>query len=505
VKRLAAVLAVLSVACQEELPPRGEVVLHVDTDLAVPRLAGRLRVDLYQPDGTWYESRDTALPDARDWPTSFSLYHSDDSTPRRVWVRLRVYPHGRVREYLGERFTPAPDPLPADELAPQPAATGEPRLLDHGSDATPPTEPLPELAVDRLLELEIPAGQRRHLGVVLRGACIGTMADLTGRTTCVDTPRSRVDASSAPLAGSEVPKVSSQGAFGAPTGCDVALRPPSQSADGASLFDEEVCVPGSLFVFGSAGVFGAGPQSALPERAAIVRPVAMDRYEVTVGRWRAALDAGFLPQGFVFANEGPLATGSGSGQGMCTWSSAPMGREHFAINCLTWSAALSFCEFHGAGLPSEVEWEHAATAAARADETLYPWGNAVPTCDRAVYGRWDATSSGGTDCKTLGFGPVPVDVGQDVTPSIGVVGLGGGLTEWLRDTALPLTTRCWASAPLQDPGCDDPAQGERSARGGNWSDNAIQLRAPMRKGYAAKDAGVGIGFRCSRPGRKEAP
>ena len=83
--------------------PFGEVLVVVDTDVSVPRFAGRLRVDLYREDGTWYESRDVGAPDKRDWPLSFSVVDRD-AGEKRVRVRLRVYPEGRRRDYRGERY-----------------------------------------------------------------------------------------------------------------------------------------------------------------------------------------------------------------------------------------------------------------------------------------------------------------------------------------------------------------------------------------------------------------
>src|SRR5512139_797620 len=85
------------------VPPNGEAIVVVDTDLPVPLIVSELRVDLYETDGYWFESRDIRLPDARDWPLSFSVV-APDSASKDVLVRLRAHPEGRVRSYKGERF-----------------------------------------------------------------------------------------------------------------------------------------------------------------------------------------------------------------------------------------------------------------------------------------------------------------------------------------------------------------------------------------------------------------
>src|SRR5262245_55464835 len=70
------------------LPPLAEALVVVDTDLPVPQIAGRLRVDLYAEDGTWYTSRDIGRSQVSDWPASFSVYSPDTSRDTRVLIRL---------------------------------------------------------------------------------------------------------------------------------------------------------------------------------------------------------------------------------------------------------------------------------------------------------------------------------------------------------------------------------------------------------------------------------
>ena len=76
---ICALVAVAALGCEEAAPlPRGELVLEVDTDVAVPELASRLRVDVYAMDGRWLDSRDVFLGNADEWPASFGLLHPDD-------------------------------------------------------------------------------------------------------------------------------------------------------------------------------------------------------------------------------------------------------------------------------------------------------------------------------------------------------------------------------------------------------------------------------------------
>src|SRR5262249_48754311 len=152
----------LAAGCQAELAPRGEALVVVDTDLAVPRLVNRLRIDVYTDDRTtWYVSREVPTLDVGAWPLSFSAYDPDDARSRAVVLRLRAYRAGLVRDYPGARSTPrATDPSTSDPAPIADAPEGEtPRLLGaDGNDIPPPSEPQPLVTVDRLVRIALTPG-----------------------------------------------------------------------------------------------------------------------------------------------------------------------------------------------------------------------------------------------------------------------------------------------------------------------------------------------------------
>src|SRR5258706_15454850 len=115
------------------LPPLGEVVVAVDTDAPVPELVSRLRVDFFDKDGKWFDSRDVLRADIRDWPAAFSVY-GDDQQEKELVLRLRGYREGRTRRYEGERLRePSVEPHTAQSLAELCAA---PPLLRLGEPLT---------------------------------------------------------------------------------------------------------------------------------------------------------------------------------------------------------------------------------------------------------------------------------------------------------------------------------------------------------------------------------
>jgi formylglycine-generating enzyme required for sulfatase activity len=488
-------------------PPLGEVLVVVDTDMPVPAFVGRLRVDVYAPDGTWYETRDLARSRVSDWPASFGVYAPDMENERVALVRLRGYPDGKVRDYRGERFAPVPTRATPD-TSPDPPATGLPRLVreEDGADITPASEPLPALAIDRLLVVRVRPGVRGAVRVVLRGACVGTMADVANMQSCVDTEHTLVAIDESKLEDPAAPvEPTLAGAFDFSKPCASAARVRTYADDGTPRYDEDVCVPGAMFVFGDPLWRGERSISDVPERVAVVPPFFLDRYEVTVARWRAAVDAGFrTSDGSPFPNEQPLATAPTSlldGR-LCPWSTSPRGREDYALTCLSWASAREFCQFIGGDLPTEVQWEYAAAVAGRPYRTHFPWGNDVPDCTRSIYGR-DAPGSpaGGCDDDAKSFGPAPIGArersGGDVSLGLGFVGLAGGVLEWARDAWAPLTANCWAASPMNARGCDLVST-ERAGRGASWAGARFDVYIGRRSYLGAGDRTPWIGLRCAR-------
>jgi formylglycine-generating enzyme required for sulfatase activity len=183
-----------------------------------------------------------------------------------------------------------------------------------------------------------------------------------------------------------------------------------------------------------------------------------------------------------------------------------MGREHFPINCVEYENAQAFCAFDGGSLPSEAQWELAAQVSGRTRETRYPWGNQTPNCERAVYARSDKTSVffNSNACIAFGVGPVSLDASpMDTSVGLGIVAMGGSMTEWLLDSFAQLDAVCWERAPLHDPLCSPTHGGGRSVRGGSWA-TPVNLVYPGNRLFgdpAFTDAprSTQLGFRCVRP------
>jgi len=357
-------------------------------------------------------------------------------------------------------------------------------LIMTDRSRTPTTEPLDSATIDRLVLLQTTRDQKRITQVMLAGDCFGIKAQLAVNNgllqasqsfSCIDSSRQLVPLTVETTVSLVAPAqaLSKVGSWGRPDGC--SNQPPAGA----------ICVGGGAFVLGGPDFAGFGVSSSMPERVLKVSPFFFDRNEVTVAQYRAATAAGFS---------------SLDSLGDCADFLNSLGDESLAAACISWFTARAYCKFVGGELPTEAEWEYAATLAGRTTKTLYPWGDEPPDCNRAVFGREQDMLSGGTECQDAGLGAANVDAGDhpggDVTPQ-GIVGLGGGVAEWVLDAAHSFAGLCWAESGLTDPVCWEEQAVLRSQRGHGWTDPADALRATSRRRRPPREMDVGVGFRCA--------
>ncbi|WP_437819898.1 bifunctional serine/threonine-protein kinase/formylglycine-generating enzyme family protein [Sorangium sp. So ce1078] len=157
---------------------------------------------------------------------------------------------------------------------------------------------------------------------------------------------------------------------------------------------------------------------------------------------------------------------------------------------VTWDAADAYCHWYGKRLPTEAEWEYAARGATN---RRFPWGDEDPGCEELAVGRLE-----GMACAGSAKGPEEVGrSGLDRTPS-GVRGLGGNVSEWVRDAfTLPYYADC---GECRDPVVEaSPGPGKddiRVFRGGSWA-GTLFTHATARGRWGRSAPTEDIGFRCA--------
>jgi len=254
------------------------------------------------------------------------------------------------------------------------------------------------------------------------------------------------------------------------------VTPPSCQPGGAGMTDcgatkESCCtsleVPGGLYNRTYGGGASGDP--------ATVSAFRLDKYSVTVGRFRQfvnAWNAGYLPaagtgkhthlnggQGLANAaaagfepgwvtSDGSNVTPTDLYLGNETWSHAPGNQENKPIKSVNWFEAYAFCVWDGGFLPSEAEWEFAAAGGSQ--QRMYPWGSDDPgTMNRyAIYGCYYPNSSG--NCAGTAPDPniAPVGTATFGAGLWGQLDLAGEVENWVLDADGPYVTPCTDCAYL---------------------------------------------------------
>jgi iron(II)-dependent oxidoreductase len=153
---------------------------------------------------------------------------------------------------------------------------------------------------------------------------------------------------------------------------------------------------------------------------------------------------------------------------------------------VNWHEAEAYCRFAGRRLPTEAEWEMAASAEPTADgqgirerKRRYPWGDAQPT---PVLANLDWCAPGCVDVGALPAGDSAFGCRQMV----------GNVWEWTSSTFLPYPG--FVVDPYKE--YSEPWFGTRKVlRGGCWATRSRLIRNTWRNFYTPDRRDVWSGFR----------
>lgn len=298
-------------------------------------------------------------------------------------------------------------------------------------------------------------------------------------------------------------------------------NPPSCAA-GLVCNGESCCtsipVPGGNF---SRSYDGVTTGYTDPQFKATVSDFRLDKYEVTVARFRSfvsAVTSGWRPApgagkhthlaggglnsgteaGWETTWNPYLAADKGSWDSAsylacnslyATWTPSPGTNEGRPINCVDWYQAYAFCIWDGGFLPTEAEWNYAA--AGGSDQRKYPWGPTVPGANAtlAIYGCY---YNGTGTCASL-TNIAPVGTASVGNAKWGHADLAGNVWEWVLDRQ---------ANPYNETACNDCAfllSGvNRIGRGGGFADGAGFVLTGYRGAGSPAARNLGNGIRCAR-------
>jgi formylglycine-generating enzyme required for sulfatase activity len=246
---------------------------------------------------------------------------------------------------------------------------------------------------------------------------------------------------------------------------------------------------------------------------ATVSGYSLDRFEVTVGRFRRFVEAyddllalGLLPEGAgANPNVAAPAPGTGwrkeweknlpasrdkmvsyllSGSGLDPIYTPAPGEKETSPIMVDWYLAFAFCVWDGGRLPTEAEWEMAASNGAA--QTRYPWGDSSPTSELAHFSA------------SMVFHPTSVGSQPLGSNLLGHRDLAGNVSEWVLDAFAPYPNADrtdYANVTFHDSKFDkDHSSNIRVFRGGTFFTPASYLTASSRNAGDPSTSGM----RCAR-------
>ena len=194
---------------------------------------------------------------------------------------------------------------------------------------------------------------------------------------------------------------------------------------------------------------GQGADDEWPRFRTRIAAFCLDRTEVTVGAYRQCVAASACP-----AADARYVTCTASGHD-----------DALPINCVDAKQSAAFCAHEGGRLPTETEWEYAASGG---DDRMYSWGSQSP------------------DGRTCWKNHAACDVGSYPPGAFGLLDMTGNVWEW--------TSTGYGDYPWP------PVQSSTQVyRGGSWSRRFDKwMRVRLRNRAPTDFQGAHLGFRCAR-------
>jgi formylglycine-generating enzyme required for sulfatase activity len=219
-----------------------------------------------------------------------------------------------------------------------------------------------------------------------------------------------------------------------------------------------VLIPGGPFVMGDNERDEAQPHVIdLPS-------FFIDRTEVTNAAYTACVEAGGCqPQELLSSETHPNYATQAE-------------YANYPVIQVTWGEAVQYCQWAGKRLPTEAEWEKAASWSATAGKSIWAFGSGFDTT------RLNTQESGNGDTTAVdAFGP-EINNTQD---------MAGNVSEWTSSLNSPYPYSLDDGREAAD------AEGDRIYRGGSWAQTQGKARSALRQSAPIDYPSREIGFRCA--------
>ncbi|XZN89832.1 MAG: SUMF1/EgtB/PvdO family nonheme iron enzyme [Microcoleus sp.] len=209
----------------------------------------------------------------------------------------------------------------------------------------------------------------------------------------------------------------------------------------------------------------------------------IDRYPVTCDQYRHFMASDGYQNPQWWSAEGWKWLQSNLVDRPLYWSDNPARNNH-PVCGVSWYEAQAYCNFIGKRLPTESEWEKAASwDAVNQTQRTYPWGEELPNSSLCNHGNKIGNTA-------------PVDKFPQGASSFGCCDMLGNVWEWTASTfdaypgfeSYPYTGYSQAYFDGE----------HRVLKGGSWATHAPSLRSSFRNWYYPGVRQIIAGFRCAQ-------
>ena len=253
-----------------------------------------------------------------------------------------------------------------------------------------------------------------------------------------------------------------------------------------------VFVKGGKFNFGS----NIGLEREKPEREVIIQSFLIDKNLVTVKDFRTFVnDNNYITEAENFGNGIVYNDSTDIWQLVdgANWE-FPFGKlesialDDHPVTQVSWNDALAYCKCYDKTLPSEVQWEYAASERGQKKDQLFYWGNDLVVNNNYMCNTW-ATGYPNTIGYEDGF-KYTSPISYFTANSLGIYDMAGNVWEWCYNWHLPYEGNLQIfPADLQG----------KAQRGGSFLCNPNYchgFRLSARSATSPESSLFHVGFRC---------
>ena len=269
---------------------------------------------------------------------------------------------------------------------------------------------------------------------------------------------------------------------------------------GRSLSGPEVRIEGGPFVMGT-NTEPWAYDNERPAHVVEVAPFSIDTVPVTNQAYLGFIEAGgydeprfWTEAGWAWRQEAGLSAPEfWRAEGDGSWSVLRYGRRiplaaDEPVQHVCWYEADAYARFAGKRLPTEAEWEKAASTTPDGRKRRYPWGDGL--------GTGDGAAAPPANLGQRHFGPAPVGAYPEGASPWGVEQMVGDVWEWTASdfTAYP----GFASFPYKEYSEVFYGSDYKVLRGGSWATHPLAVRTTFRNWDFPIRRQIFAGFRCAR-------